>query len=280
MPHPNDRDNAINESILSRLSSEQGEQVDYHGLRERVRRGDLGDLDRDATWEVLSDAAEGFDYDISEGHAADRGTEGQDKADSARLSGLLGEFEKKFGTPDHWKWGPIGTPGYDYDEGMMNTPGDYHDHPGDVDRDDWENINRMVNYAHDDSEMEDLIQSTLLTKEELINRLSSMSMSGEFTDDEVSGFARELRELDAHEDADQIEKMNRTPPQSMSASPTIDFDDLPRESGPPSSLTSAISDYQASQPIVPDVGMDKSMEYRGAPSMSMPIRKSGRGRMY
>ena len=115
MTMSSDRDAAINAAVSEQTGQYVDQNVDYRDLRERVRRGDLGGLDRDKTWEALSSAVEGFDYDISEGHSSNRGTLDTDAADSKRLNGLLGEFEKKFGLPDHWQWGPVGGDGYDYD---------------------------------------------------------------------------------------------------------------------------------------------------------------------
>ena len=115
MTMSSDRDTAINSAINDRVEYDSGQRVSYYDLREKVRQGNLGGLDRDGTWEAISDAVESFDYDISEGHSSSRGTLDTDTEDSKRLNGLLGEFEKKFGLPDHWKWGPVGSDGYDYD---------------------------------------------------------------------------------------------------------------------------------------------------------------------
>ena len=111
-----DRNDAINDAVREQIG------VDYEDLRERVRRGDLGGLDHNQVWEGLSSAGEGFDYDLSEGYSRDRGTEETDSEDSERLTGLLGEFEDKFGTPDSWNYGPVGdAENYDYDADMNDS---------------------------------------------------------------------------------------------------------------------------------------------------------------
>ena len=82
--------------------------ADSERIRECIRTGDLGDLDRDEVWHALHNVVEGVEDDIARDDYDNTEDKVADENLSQRLWELLGEFEKKFGVSSGWRFGPQG----------------------------------------------------------------------------------------------------------------------------------------------------------------------------